>query len=223
MRNPSRPSLVRRTLFQKTLFQKTLWSGVAAALLLSLAFAPSVLAEPITFGVDTAHSGVAFKVRHFFTQVPGHFDDFDGTIVYDPENPASSTVELTVQAASIDTGNEDRDDHLRSPDFFHVEKHPTLSFVSTSVKPAGDGRLDVTGDFSLHGVTKRITVPVEVLGMMELDQGARAGFSTEFPIDRKEYGITWNRALDQGGTILGDEVSVSIDVEAVEKTPPAGE
>lgn len=209
MTNPSRSSLAHRTL----------WSGVAALLLLSLAFAPAVFAEPVTFGVDTAHSSVAFKVRHFFTQVPGHFDEFDGTIVYDAENPENSSVEMTVQAASIDTGNEDRDNHLRSPDFFHVEKYPTLSFASTSVKSAGENELSVTGDFTLHGVTKRMTVPVKVLGMMKTDKGARAGFSTELTIDRKEFGINWNRALDQGGTILGNEVSVSIDVEAVEKTP----
>ena len=195
---------------------KTTLKLLLASLLLLTTLAPAATAEPIEFGIDGAHSAVAFKVRHFFTQVPGHFDTFDGTIVYDAEKPEASSVEMTVQADSIDTGNENRDGHLRSADFFDVEKFPTLTFKSVSVKSVGDGELEVLGDFTMHGVTKRLTVPVNVLGLMTGEQ-ARAGFSTEFNLDRKEFGIEWNRALDNGGTILGDEVKITIDLEVVEK------
>lgn len=195
--------------------KQTILKATLASVLLTLALAPAAVADPITFGVDAAHSSVAFKVRHFFTQVPGHFNSFDGTIAYDPANPAASSVEMTVQADSIDTGNENRDGHLRSGDFFEVEKHPTLSFKSVSVEKVGEGELKVLGDFTLRGVTKRLTVPVTILGLMEGEQ-ARAGFSTEFTINRKEFGVSWNRALDNGGTILGDDVKISIDLEVVE-------
>ena len=109
---------------------KTRLTILLASLLLVATLAPAATAEPIEFGIDGAHSAVAFKVRHFFTQVPGHFDTFDGAIVYDPEKPENSSVQMTVQADSIDTGNENRDGHLRSADFFEVETYPTLSFQS---------------------------------------------------------------------------------------------
>lgn len=170
---------------------------------------PVLAAAQSTWTLDQVHSNVGFEVRHLLTDVGGEFHDFDGTIVYDAENPENSSVEVTVQAASIDTDNEKRDDHLRSEDFFAVEQYPTLSFKSTSVEDAGDGMLNVTGDFTIRGVTKRITIPVEVLGVM----GDKAGFATEFVIDRQEYGVNWNRALDQGGAILGDNVTVDLDFE----------
>lgn len=182
-----------------------------AALLLAL----PVIAQPTTWEIDRSHSSIDFAVRHFFTPVPGNFRDFDGVIVYDAEKPEASTVEFTVQATSIDTGNDRRDEHLRSPDFFNVAEHPTLSFKSSSVKPGADGKLMVTGDLTMHGVTKTVTIPVEVLGMM----GDKAGFATEFTIDRKDYGITWNRALDSGGAILGEDVEIEINVEATKAKP----
>lgn len=166
-------------------------------------------AEPTTWVVDKPHSEVAFQVRHLFTPVRGEFNDFSGTLVYDPETPSNSSVEMTVQAASIDTDNQKRDDHLRSPDFFAVEEHPTLSFESTKVAAAGEETLAVTGDLTIRGVTKQVTVPVKILGVA----GDKGGFSTEFVIDRQEFGVNWNRALDQGGTILGDEVTVDLAFE----------
>jgi len=187
---------------------------LATLVMLTVLLLPTaVWAEAATWQVDPAHTNVAFEIRHFFTQVPGRFNDFSGTIHYDPENPGSSKVEFTVQAGSIDTRNDRRDNHLRSADFFDVEKFPTLSFTSTKVEGSGDG-LQVTGDLTIHGVTKEVTIPVEFLGSMSTPMGPRAGFATEFEIDRKEFGITWNRALDQGGAILGDDVSIDIDVEA---------
>lgn len=181
-----------------------------AALLLAL----PVAVQAATFEVDPAHSTIDFSVRHFFTPVPGNFRDFNGVIVYDAEAPEGSSVEFTVQATSIDTGNDQRDEHLRSPDFFNVAEHPTLSFKSSTVKKVGDGKLLVTGDLNMHGVTKKVTIPVEVLGVMDSPMGTIAGFSTEFTVDRKDYGITWNRALDNGGAVLGEEVEIGISVEA---------
>ncbi|HMB53717.1 MAG TPA: YceI family protein [Thermoanaerobaculia bacterium] len=175
--------------------------------LLALPFAAA--AEQTTWNVDQAHSNVGFSVRHFLTQVPGHFDDFDGTIVYDAENPSNSSVDVTVQAASIDTNNENRDKHLRSPDFFATEEHPTLTFKSKKVAKLGADKLSVTGDLTIRGTTQEVTIPVEVLGVM----GEKAGFATEFVIDRQEYGVQWNRALDNGGTILSDEVKIRLDFE----------
>lgn len=191
-------------------------SKLAFLVMLAALLVPTaVWADAATWQVDPAHSNVAFEIRHFFTQVPGRFNDFSGTIHHDPEDPANSKVEFTVQATSIDTRNDQRDNHLRSADFFDVEKFPTLSFKSTGVEGSGN-ELQVTGDLTIHGVTKQVTIPVEFLGSMSTPMGPRAGFSTEFEIDRKEFGITWNRALDQGGAILGDEVSIDIDVEATQ-------
>ena len=125
-----------------------------------------------------------------------------------------------MQTASIDTDVEKRDNHLRSADFFDAEKFPTLTFRSKRVQAAGENRLDVVGDLTLHGVTHEVQIPVTVLGILPGKNGDKAGFSTHFTIDRKDYGITWNRALDQGGTLLGDDVEVSIQIEA-NGEPPA--
>lgn len=183
------------------------------AVLTVLMLPAAAFADATTWAVDGAHTTVEFKVRHFFTQVPGRFNDFSGTIQFDPEDLSSSKVELTVQANSIYTNNDQRDQHLRSPDFFNVEKFPTLTFESTGVSGSGSD-LQVTGNLTIHGVTKQVTVPVSFLGSMDTPMGTKAGFATEFTIDRKDYGITWNRTLDQGGAILGDEVTIAINVEA---------
>lgn len=188
--------------------RKNLIIAFVALLLLPLAAS----AQPATWVVDPVHSNVGFKVRHFFTPVSGQFEEFSGTIVYDADNPSSSSVEMVVQAASIDTDNERRDGHLRSPDFFDVANHPTLSFKSKKVAAVG-GNLAVTGDLSIRGVTKEVTIPVQILGVM----GDKAGFASEFTVDRQDYGVSWNRTLDQGGTILGDEVTVELTFEADRK------
>lgn len=193
---------------------KLLIVAVAALLALPLAAA----AEPATWTVDPAHSEVAFQVRHLFTPVRGQFNDFSGTLVYDPENPANSSVEVVVQADSIDTDNDKRDGHLRSPDFFAVEEHPILSFKSKKVAQVGDN-LAVTGDLTIRGTTKEVTIPVKVLGVL----GDTAGFSTQFTVDRQEYGVNWNRALDQGGTLLGDEVTVDLAFEVNRQQEEDGE
>lgn len=189
----------------RSVFRPFLFTALAAVLLLPLA----AQAQPVTWNVDPVHSDVGFKVRHLLTPVRGQFGEFDGVIVYDPETPANSSVEMTVQATSIDTDNPKRDEHLRSPDFFDVASHPTLHFRSKKVAKMGDN-LAVTGDLTIRGVTREVTIPVQVLGVM----GDKAGFATEFTIDRQDYGVNWNRALDQGGAVLGDEVTIDLTFEA---------
>lgn len=185
------------------------------SLVAAFALALAVPSQAATWTVDPVHSHVGFSVRHLLTPVPGSFGDFTGTIVYDEANPVASSVEFTVQTASIDTKNERRDNHLRSADFFDAENHPTLTFESKKVAPLGGNSLAVTGDLTIRGVTREVTVPVEVLGVM----GDKAGFQTELTIDRKEYGVVWNRALDQGGTVLGDDVKILLTIEADREKP----
>jgi polyisoprenoid-binding protein YceI len=132
----------------------------------------------------------------------------------DRANPTASSVELSIQAASLDTGHPGRDKHLRSPDFFDVEKFPELTFKSSRIVARGQDRYDVTGLFTLHGVSKELTVPVSFLGFIGSGPNEKAGFSADFTLNRKDFGIVWNRALDTGGTVLGDEVFITLNVEA---------
>lgn len=189
-------------------------TAVAAALVAAPAPAR---AETQTFNVDKTHSDVTFKVRHFVSNVVGRFNDFSGVIKMDDANPANSSVDFVIKATSIDTNQADRDKHLRTADFFDVEKFPEITFKSTAVKSTGKNQYSVTGNFTMHGVTKQITLPVTFLG----SSGSKAGFETHTTIDRKDYGIVWNKALDAGGAILGDEVTVSVNIEADKPKPAA--
>lgn len=184
----------------------------------------AVQAAPTTYQIDPAHTTIVFSIRHFVSQVEGRFTKFDGAIVYDPEHPETSHAEFTVDAASINTTVQRRDDHLRSPDFFDVAKFPTLTFKSAKVVPTGKDSADITGELTIHGVTKTVTVPAKLTGVMESKQfGKQAGFRTTFTIDRKEYGIIWNKVVDVGGMMLGDDVAITLDVAAVARpdAPPA--
>jgi polyisoprenoid-binding protein YceI len=181
-------------------------------LILTLLLPGVAAAEPVIYKVDVDHSGVSFSIRHFVSNVSGRFRDFDGVIKYDKANPAASSVEFTVKAASIDTSNNDRDEHLRSKDFFEVQKFPTLTFTSTQVAAKDGTTLDVTGNLTLHGVTRSITFPVSLLGTVKTPRGEKAGFETAFKINRKEFGIIWNNVLDSG-PVLGDDVKITIEVE----------
>jgi polyisoprenoid-binding protein YceI len=168
--------------------------------------------------VDKAHSMATFKIRHLVGNVTGQFRDFDVNMRLDRANPAASTVDFTMRAASIDTGEASRDEHLRSPDFFEVAKYPTITFKSTEVKPKSATSFDVAGDLTMHGVTKRVNVAVTFLGFGKDGRGVeKAGFEAEAVLDRKDYGITWNRVLDEGGVLLGDEVKVAISLELTKK------
>jgi polyisoprenoid-binding protein YceI len=192
---------------------------VAGALALVLSTSWPLLAETETFTFDRNHSLVGFRIRHFVTKVEGRFRDYTGTIVLDRQNPSVSKVDLVIQAASIDTGNENRDKDLRSPNFFDVEKYPTLTFKSTRVEPRGKDAYLVTGDFTMHGVTRPLSVTVKHGGFIKAGKMEKAGFEASFPIDRKDYGITWNRAVDQGGFMLGDDVEINLQVEANKQAP----
>jgi polyisoprenoid-binding protein YceI len=190
---------------------KIILNLVAAILVAASAFAAE------SFVVDKAHSEADFQVRHLVSRVSGKFDDFSGTInIVDRANAPASSVEFTIKTTSIDTGNENRDKDLRSANFFEVDKFPEISFKSTSIKPSGKKDVyDVTGTFTMHGVTKTITIPVEFLGFIKDPWGGeRAGFSTHITLNRKDYGINWNKMLDNGGTLLSDDVDITVNIEA---------
>jgi polyisoprenoid-binding protein YceI len=172
-----------------------------------------------TFTIDPFHSEVTFQIRHLVSQVRGRFNEFSGAVDMDPKNLPNSSVEFQIKAASIDTNAPDRDKHLRSADFFDVEKFPEITFKSKSIKPAGKDTYNVTGTLTMHGVSKEVTLPVTYLGQASM-KGTRAGFATATTLDRKDYGVSWNRALDNGGAILGDEVKVEVNLETVKKEAP---
>jgi polyisoprenoid-binding protein YceI len=168
-----------------------------------------------TLEIDRSHSEIAFQVRHLLSKVRGRFTDFAGTIDFDSAHPQSSRIDVTIQAASIDTAESDRDKHLRSADFFEVETFPTLTFTSTSVTPRGDNRYDVAGDLTIHGVTRPVTLPASVLGSMHDPWGnEKFGFEAEVTINRKDFGLSWNAALEAGALLVGDEVKVMLSVQA---------
>ncbi|HSS44279.1 MAG TPA: YceI family protein, partial [Thermoanaerobaculia bacterium] len=165
-----------------------------------------------TFTFDKAHTLIGFRIRHLVTKVEGRFKGFTGTIWLDRANPADSRVDLTIQTASIDTGVEDRDKDLRSPNFFDVEKYPTIAFKSTKVEAKGNDSYEVTGDLTMHGVTKTIRVPVKHTGFAKMGDVDKAGFEIAFPLSRKEYGI------ERGAPLVGDEVEINIQVESNRQT-----
>ena len=168
-----------------------------------------------TLEIDRSHSEVAFQVRHLLSKVRGRFADFAGTMQFDESNPQSSLVDVSIQAASIDTAEGDRDRHLRSADFFDVEKYPTLRFVSTSVRPRGEKLYDVEGDLTIHGVTRQVVLPASFLGTAQDPWGnTKFVFEAELTLNRKDFGLTWNAALETGGFLVGDEVRVSLSIQA---------
>lgn len=184
----------------------------------ALVVAPIFAAAADSYVVDKTHSDVSFRVRHLVANTPGRFTDYSANIALDPADLTKSTVEFTIQAASIDTDNENRDKHLVTEDFFFVEKYPTLSFKSEKIVKKSANLFDVTGTLTMRGVSKTITVPVEFSGFMKDPWGNdKAGFTTEFTVNRKDYGINWNKALDQGGFVLGEDVKITLSLELNKK------
>jgi polyisoprenoid-binding protein YceI len=176
----------------------------------------TAIATTTTYGIDKAHSEVTFQVRHLLTRVRGRFSDFTGEIEYDEENPERSSVNVQVQAASIDTNERDRDAHLRSADFFDVDKFASLTFRSTGIQQKSANRFDVTGELTIHGVTKSVSFDVSLLGKAKDPWGnERIAFEAEAVVNRKDFGLTWNAALETGGFLVGDEVTISLSVQAV--------
>jgi len=183
---------------------------------------PALAAPPVqdaAFSIDNAHTRAEFRVRHLgVSTVTGRFGEVAGEIWFDPEQPEASRVEVTIQAATITTGNDARDNHLRSADFFDVENHPELTFRSTTVRSLGDGMYEVDGDLTMRGVTQPVTLEAELGGMIERSGRSgpiqTVGFSAETRIDREQWGLTWNRALEAGGWLVGQEVRINLEVEA---------
>lgn len=194
---------------------KSLKAVIVLASVLVLA-SVSAQAAPEVYKIDAVHSHVGFTIRHLVSKVPGHFNTFSGEITFDRENPAASRVSAEIDATSIDTANENRDKHLKSDDFFKTEKHPKITFTSTGVSPAGKERASVTGSLTMAGVTKPVTLEVTALGFAPnpFGPGERAGFEAKTKLNRKDFGIVWNKALDAGGAVLGDEVEITLLVEA---------
>jgi len=169
-----------------------------------------------TYAVDKVHSEATFQVRHLVTRVRGRFPELEGTIQYNAENPEASSVSFTIDAGSIDTNTADRDAHLRSEDFFHVDKHPKITFVSSKITSKGDGEFDVLGTLTIRGVAKEVTLPVTFLGGAKDPWGqAKIGFEAEYTLNRKDFGLTWNAALETGGFLVGDEVKIALAIQAV--------
>jgi polyisoprenoid-binding protein YceI len=190
------------------------------AIALALVVALPVLTQADTWQIDPAHTNVEFTVRHMMiSNVKGQFRKISGTITGNGSDPASATIDATIDASSVDTGVEGRDEHLKSPTFLDVAKYPTITFKSSKVEAAGPNRWKMTGNLTLHGVTKPIVLDVEVAGPPIHDPmgNTRAGASATTTIKRSDFGVTWNKALEAGGVMVGDEVTISIDVEAIKK------
>ena len=169
-----------------------------------------------TYKIDKLHSEASFQVRHLVTRVRGRFPDLEGAIEYNEANPEASTVQFTINTTSIDTGVGDRDTHLRSADFFDVDKYPTITFRSKKISRRGSETFDVTGDLTVHGVTKEVVLPVAYMGKTRDPWGGeRLGFEVETTLNRKDYGLSWNAVLETGGFMVGDDVKVNIDIQAV--------
>jgi polyisoprenoid-binding protein YceI len=195
---------------------RTLTLGAAA---LTIAATPAEV--PVTWNVDASHSKVGFSVRHFFTPVEGSFDQYTAELVWDREAPENSTVNVTIQVASINTGNTDRDGHLATPDFFDAAQFPEITFESTSVAAEGDDTLLVTGDLTIKDVTREVTLPVRLLGVQELPQELQemfggiteiASFETELEIDRRDFGVGTGGWAETA--VVGGPVTITIQLEA---------
>jgi polyisoprenoid-binding protein YceI len=186
----------------------------------ALAAAPAAAAE---FTIDGAHSGAHFSVRHMMvSNVKGDFAGVTGKVVWSGD-PKTASVEATIDASTIDTGVDKRDEHLRSADFFDVAKYPTITFKSKTVEAAGAGRLKVKGDLTMHGVTKEVVLDVEGPTAEFKNPWGKTviGASGSTTLKRTDFGLTWNKALETGGVLVGEDVTVSIELELVKSDPPA--
>jgi polyisoprenoid-binding protein YceI len=171
-----------------------------------------------TWNIDPAHTSVEFKVKHMMiANVKGHFSKVSGVLTRNESDPAKDRIEATIEAGSIQTRDEQRDAHLKSADFFHVEKFPTLHFRSTGVSVVGGGELSVEGDLTIHGVTKKINFAVEGPTPPAKDPwgNTRIGLSASTKINRKDFGLTWNAALETGGILVGDDITITLDAQFV--------
>jgi len=175
-------------------------------------------AKTVTYGIDKAHSEATFQVRHLITKVRGRFSDFEGTIALDEAAPEQSSVRFEVKTASIDTNEAARDKHLRSDDFFASDRFPSMTFASTRIAKRTGDAFEVTGTLTIRDVAREITLPVTFLGKVKDPWGnERVAFEAEYTLNRKDYGLNWNAALETGGFLVGDEVRISVSVQAVQR------
>jgi polyisoprenoid-binding protein YceI len=170
------------------------------------------------FVVDPSHSEVHFQVRHLLTRVRGRFSSFEGDVQYDAAQPEQSAARFVIQAASIDTNEAKRDAHLRSADFFETDTYPTLSFVSGAIQKVSGDRFDIHGDLTIHGVTRPVVLQATLLGTASDPWGnERLAIEAETTINRKDFGLNWNAALETGGFLVGDDVKIEVSLQAVAK------
>ena len=189
-------------------------------LIAALTLAIPVFSYGATWQIDPDHSSIQFKIRHLtVSNVKGDFSKAKGVVTLDDKDITQLKVELTIDAASVNTSHARRDDHLRGPDFFDVAKYPTLTFVSKKVIKTDANRLKVTGDLTIHGITREITVDVEGPTPEIKDPGGnlRRGATATTRINRKDFGMTWNRTLDTGGLVVGDDVDIYVEFELIKK------
>jgi len=183
-------------------------------------FAVPALSHAATWQIDPEHSSVQFKVRHLMvSNVKGEFTRFNGVVAIDDQDISRSHVNVNIETASIDTRVAKRDEHLRSADFFDVTKYPAMTFVSKKVAKAGKGNLKVTGDLTIHGVTREVILDVEgpTADVKDPWGNIRRGATATTQINRKDFGLTWNKALETGGVVVGDDVTITLEVEMIRK------
>jgi polyisoprenoid-binding protein YceI len=199
------------------MIRTTSFAAAFAAVLL----ATSALAQTPAWQIDASHSAAQFSVKHMMVStVRGQFNKLSGTINWDGKSFTTASVDIAIEAASIDTREPKRDDHLRSADFFDVATFPTVTFKSTRIEPAGDGKLKMAGDLTLRGVTKPVVFDVSgpTPAIKDPSGNQRAGATATTTINRKDFGLVWNRALDSGGVVVGEEVTITVDVELISRT-----
>ena len=193
-------------------------SHLRIATLISLVLCSAPLVWATTYAIDKDHTTVSFKIRHLFSKVEGTFNEFEGTFDYVPGQPEQWKAQATIQAASIDTRVEQRDTHLRSPDFFDVATHPTISFTSTKVTGATPTSAKLEGLLAIHGVEKPVMLDLTIHGEGKDPWGnTRSGFTATTTINRKDFGLTWNQALETGQLLVGDDVEITLEVEGLVK------
>lgn len=187
-------------------------------LIVTLGFITTASAYAETYKIDLDHTTVSFKIRHLFSKVQGSFRKFDGTINHEPGKSETWNASGTIDTASIDTNVKERDTHLKSPDFFDVEKYPTIDFKTTGVSESTETTAKVQGLLTIHGVEKPVTLDVTINGIgKDPWGGTRASFSAKTVINRKDFGLNWNVALETGGVLVGDEVEIDLEIEALLK------
>lgn len=178
---------------------------------------PAEAPSPGTYVIDPVHSQVMFKVKHLgISTVTGRFKEFGGTITFDPAKPAATRAEGTIKAASIDTNNERRDNHLRSADFFESDKHPEITFRSGTIRRGGNNKLKADGSLTMHGVTRPVVLDVEYIGPVPGPDGKdRVAFNATTRVDRMDYGLNWSKAMETGGLVVSREVDIILETQAI--------